>query len=768
MTETIDTTEALADHVAGLVEAARDYLVEQSKSRRVAMDYYAGKMADLPTREGYSSVVSNDVRATIKKVLPSIMRTIMAGGSIVKYLPVGPEDEEAAEQATDYINLVVVPECGAEKAIYDAIHDAALVKTGILKWCAYRKKRVTVTAYTDQPDEALLGLEGDPTLEVFDHRAEPETDPNVLALMPGAQRNSFKVKRITDRVELSLEAVPRGIFLITPGAKTIEDAELVGEEQFLPRSELVAMGYDKDMVWQIRAHDGGDADDKERMGEDYTTRKAETQKALEIVCVYEVYVRVDADNDGIAEIYRMVYGEGGGEKGGNIVLGLEPVDEAPYAEVVLERDPHQFEGHSVFEDMRQTMRVKTALKRATLDNVYAQNAGRPVIDRGAIQNPEDITNLQFGQPLFLQPGRSAQEVVQWIAPPFFAKNSMDLLAYMDEEARELTGITDRSAGLQADDLSNTSATAAQLLSEAGIAQADMIVRTIANGGLRRAFRGLLKLVIAHADGPRTVQMKGEWAQYDPRAWNVDMDCTVNVGLGGGTKERDMAVLQVIYGLQKELLLAIGPDNPYVKPEQLYNTLEKITETAGFPSAMPYFSKPDPQEVQAKIDAQKNAPNPDVVKIQAQGQVQMQIEQFKAQVQAQLDQAKLQIQAESEKMKAEVARDREMAQMQADLAVKQHDGQVQAQLEAQKTQFEAEKFAAEMAFREKELAMKRELELLKLNAQDTPTGVQSKSDMREGALMDHMKSLTDAMARMNGPKRVVRDANGDVVGVEAVQ
>ena len=44
--------------------------------------------------------------------------------------------------------------------------------------------------------------------------------------------------------------------------------------------------------------------------------------------------------------------------------------------------------------------------------------------------------------------------------------------------------------------------------------------------------------------------------------------------------------------------------------------------------MPYFSKPDPQEVhRAKIDAQRNAPNPDVVKIQAQGQVQMQIEQF---------------------------------------------------------------------------------------------------------------------------------------------
>ena len=767
----ISDEAALAEHVARLKDAAVDYLTEQSKARQTAMEYYAGTMTDFPAGANRSAVVSNDVRAVIKKVLPSIMRTIFSGGYVVKYMPVGQEDEESAEQATDYINLVVMQECDAEKAIYDAVHDAALVKTGILKWSAYRERRVTIQKYTDQPDEALFGLEGDPSVEFLDYSESEETDPQVLALNPNARRHSFTLRRMKETVTPKLEAVKRGSFLITPGAQSIEEAELTGEELIVTRSSLVSMGYDKEQVWAIRTHDDPTEDEKSRTGDDYTTARSETRKALELVQVWEVYVRVDQDGDGVAEIYRIVFGDGDGATaatGNHVILGLEPVDEAPYADVVIERDPHQFEGHSIYEDVRDIMRVKTALMRGTLDNVYAQNNLRPVFRPDAVEDPEKLANGAFGEPIQLRPGFALQDAVQWAVVPFVADKSFVMLEYMDQVATDRTGITDKSGGLDADNLHGTSATAANLMSEAGIAQADAIVRSVANGGLKKAFRGLLRLIIAHADGPRTVRMKNEWVQYNPAIWNADMDCTVNIGLGGGTKERDMAVLQIIYGLQKEILLSIGADNPYVKPDQLYNTLEKITETAGFPSALPYFTSPDPQEVQAKMEAAKNAPNPEVEKIKAQAEAQMQVEQMKAQSTAQLEQAKLGIAAQSERMKAEVARDKEMAQMQADLAVKQHEAETQAQLEAQKMQFEREQWLGEMAFRDRELAQKRELELLKLDAMDTGDGVKTRSDMRESAIMGGMQTMLERFAaNANAPKRVIRDENGDVVGVESV-
>lgn len=764
----IDSETALAEHVARLKDSAVDYLNEQSKARQTAMEYYAGEMNDFPADAGRSSAVSSDVRAVIKKVMPSIMRTILGGGNIVKYLPVGQEDEEAAQQATDYVNLIGPAECEMESAIHDAIHDALLLKTGIIKWCAYRQKRVTIRKYTDQPTEAIVGLMDDPAVEILDYEEGEETDPQVLAVYPDAKRHSFKLRRVDESVTPRLEAVRRGAFLITPGAESIESAELVGEEQIPTRSELVSMGYDKDLVWGLASFSGGSDDDKARMGDDYTSSRAETVKALELVRVWEVYVRVDRDEDGIAELYRIVFGDNSGETVKHTILGMEEVDEAPYASVVMERDPHQFEGHSIYEDIREIMRVKTALLRSTLDNIYAQNNMRPAYQYQAVENPEVLSNGKFGEPIILKGGFKLSDAIDWEVVPFVADKSFAMMEYMDNMARERTGITDASGGLDAENLHGTSATAANLLSESGVAQADMIVRSIANGGLRKAFKGLLRLIIAHTDAPRTIRMKNQWVQYDPRVWNADMDCVVNVGLGGGTKERDMAVLQVIYGLQKELLLAMGPDNPYVKPDQLYNTLEKITETAGFPSAQPYFTDPDPQEVQAKLEAVKNAPNPDVVKIETQGKVDAQIAQMNAQTTLQLEQAKLNIQMQSEKMKAEVARDKEAAQMQADMQVKQQEAGLTAQLEAQKLAFERDKFSAEMAIKERELAMKREIELLKLGARDSDGGVVSKDDDRQNALVGALQQMLEGVGKLNGPKRVIRDENGDVIGVEPVQ
>jgi hypothetical protein len=766
MDSTDDMTGLIA-HVARLKDAAADYLSEQSERRQEAMEYYDGIMKDLPHEEGRSSAVSNDIRANLKKVMPSIMRTICGGGDVVKYLPVGQEDEEGAKQATDYINLIGPAEFDIETAIYDVVHEAALLKTGIIKWCAYRQKQVTIRKYTDQPTESVIGLFDDPDVEITDYSETEETDPSVLAVYPDAARHSFTLRRVKEVVQPKLEAVERGSFLITPGADEIETAELVGEELILPRSKLVEMGYDKAVVWGLRRDDGLKDDDQSRDGDDYSEARRETVKALQLVRVWEVYVRLDRDGDGIAELYRIVFGEGDNTEN-HAVLGFEEVDEAPYASVVIEREPGQFEGRSLFEDLKPVQRVKTAILRTTMDNMYAQLNRRVAYQSQSVENPEALTGGKFGAPLILKPGYKLSDAIAWEEVPFIAAQSFQMLEYWDRVATDRTGITDASGGLEAEDVSGTSATAASLLSERGIAQADMMVRTIATGGLRKAFRGLLKLVIAHSDGPRIVRMKGEWVQYDPRVWNAEMDCQVNIGLGGGTKERDMAVLQVIYGLQKELLLSMGADNVFVKPEQLYNTLEKITETAGFPSAQPYFTDPDPEEVQRKMDEAKNAPNPDVVKIEAQGKVDAQIAQMNAQTTLQLEQSKLNIQAQSEQMKAEVARDKEAAQMQADLATKEQESAMEAQLEAQKMAFEREKHQADLAMKERELQVKREIELLKLGARDSETGVVSKDDDRQAALVGALQQMLESVGKMNGPKRVIRDENGDVIGVEAVQ
>lgn len=112
-----------------MVREAEDYRDDLSQDRITAIQYYDGVMTDTPADEGRSKVVSRDVRAIIKKVIPSIVRTILGNDEVVEFAPMGEGDEEMAQQASDYINYVILPESGGYDAIYDAIHDATRPRT---------------------------------------------------------------------------------------------------------------------------------------------------------------------------------------------------------------------------------------------------------------------------------------------------------------------------------------------------------------------------------------------------------------------------------------------------------------------------------------------------------------------------------------------------------------------------------------------------------------------------------------------------------------
>ena len=84
------------------ISAAR--LMEE---RADAMDYYFGDMRkDMPAQDGRSRAVSTDVADTIEGLMPNLMDIFAGSDEVVRFEPVGPEDEAAAQQETDYVNHV--------------------------------------------------------------------------------------------------------------------------------------------------------------------------------------------------------------------------------------------------------------------------------------------------------------------------------------------------------------------------------------------------------------------------------------------------------------------------------------------------------------------------------------------------------------------------------------------------------------------------------------------------------------------------------------
>ena len=105
-----------------------------SSDRSDAMDYYLGDMSkDMPAAEGRSRAVSTDVADTIEGLMPQLMDIFAGSDEVVRFEPVGPEDEEAAQQETDYVNHVFMQQNPGFMVLYSFVKDALLSKVGIVK-----------------------------------------------------------------------------------------------------------------------------------------------------------------------------------------------------------------------------------------------------------------------------------------------------------------------------------------------------------------------------------------------------------------------------------------------------------------------------------------------------------------------------------------------------------------------------------------------------------------------------------------------------------
>lgn len=146
-----------------------------SSEREDAMNYYLGDMTkDMPTQEGRSSAVSSDVADTVEGLIPSLMDIFCSSDEVVKFEAVGPEDEEAAQQESDYVNHVFMNQNPGYMVLFEAIKDALLLKTGIVKvwWDESEQEERETYMGLSEDQFAMLAqdvVESDGALEIVEH-----------------------------------------------------------------------------------------------------------------------------------------------------------------------------------------------------------------------------------------------------------------------------------------------------------------------------------------------------------------------------------------------------------------------------------------------------------------------------------------------------------------------------------------------------------------------------------------------------------------------
>ncbi len=610
-----DYTE-LSSIIKAEMDDAQDFSEELGQERSENTEFYLGEEPS-DTSEMQSEYVSTDVREAVLHILPSIMRVFFGTKKVVDFIPRDKEDVALAEQQTSYINHIITQKNNGFQVFYNAFKDALIRKAGFVK--AYYDDGLEVTNHTYtglseiQKDALIL----DPNVEIVSEEAEMELmemqDPQTGEMISQEKPVSFnlKIRRITNKSKVCIDAIPPEEVLISRDARTIETAEYVAHRKVCPVSDLVAMGYDRE---EMLDHAGAGKYDNETYNETVARNPfAEPSgtdrpdEDMQNVLYVEHYVLYDLDEDGVAERIKVCTIGNGCE-----IINVEPCDVLPIAMFQSDPEPHTIVGQCMADYLKGIQSAKSQIMRDTLDSLGHSIFPRMVITEGQV-NIDDVLNTDIGQPIRVrQPG-----AVQPLAVPFVGKDAFPVLNYLDSVKEDRTGTSKASAGLNADALQSSTKTAVAATMSASQGRTELICRHFAETGMKPLFKIIYNLVVRHQNQEEMFRLNNEFIPVDPRYWDADKDVEISVAISKTSDEEKAQFLNQLVQIQTQAFQQMGGQNPLVTPQQFSNTLARLIELAGFKDAQEFINtevvmppedpsqeKPSGEELLAMAESEK--------------------------------------------------------------------------------------------------------------------------------------------------------------------
>ena len=648
------------DDVQGIVKDALDSAIsfvesEIAEDRIKSQRYFEGEV-DIGQEDGRSKIVATKVRDTIRAIKPSLMRVFLSSEHPVEYIPTSQKDVAGAEQATKYAHWKF-QQLNGYRLLNDAIHDALVKKTGVLKIWWESNTEATLHTYTNVTDEEMMAIVNEPDVTVIEHGTELEMEMGEDAIEIETPKHTLTISHKKENGELKIESVPPEEFIVDRNAKSVDDAYIVAHRTELRVSDLVSMGYDFDEVSNLSGLSSddtySDSEAFERKGYEQDEDDHNADPSMKKVSVTEAYMKMDKEGTGVAVMYRLLLA-GGDDK----LLECEPYGEVPFAVFEVDPEPHTFFGRSVADLLMNDQDSSTAMLRGMMDNVALTNSPRQGYVQGQV-NVDDLMNNEIGGLVRM---KSPQALVD-IATPFVAGQVLTAMQYMDDAVEAKSGVSRASMGLDPDALQNTSATAARLQAQQGSAQIEVMARNIAEGGLKRLFKLMLHLLVENSCEETMMRLHGEFQAIDPRVWNTGMDMTVNVGVGTGQEmDRHNALSQALQ-MQMQIWSTYGAGNGLVTMSGIRNTLGDMLALQGVRNVDRYFNPMTPEMEMQLMQQQQQMEAENQQMSEAEALVQA--EQYKADKKAEMDMLKAQIDAQ----KAIAIDDRERDKLDQDLIIK---------------------------------------------------------------------------------------------------
>ena len=594
------TDEQLINMIeAGIQNSIGDWLNSSDLTRERLRSTY--EFAGLPefhlAPQGVSTIVDTSTTEVIEAYTAVMSDLFLNNQKLARFVPLSnaPSSYKNARNASMLTNYCLFKQNNGWHELQTWIKSALLWKNAIIRWDYVEDMDYQIEEYDEIDQVKLDELLSDENVEIvgdleFENKLGDVADPLADPQMADLVYVNVRIRRKTDKSRVRIENIPPENFRITRDAKSIDDAALVGIQTEMTRSEIrkmwpeVAEGIED---WDELGDDEnwlGNA----RYSEDIAARKLVTGQeywqgsvsqdlfpleANRQITVSEVWLRVDRDGDGIAELKHFIIS-------GNHVLFEEDVEEIPLASITPIDIPFEFYGLSMADFTRSSTLASTAILRGFVENTYLTNYSPKLADPNVV----DFSALQNMKPKQIIPtnGNPAAAVAP-LPPETISPGTVPLMEHLQTIKEQATGMSKAAQGLN-DELYVSGNSEAKLAAVQSASQKRIqhIARRFAETGMKRLCAGVYKCVKRNMAGNRMISMYGLFEEIDVNALPMEMECEIFLDLGENSNQNMIAKLGQLGGQILPQLNEQG-QGMVVKPEAPAVLATKLIEALGIDS-----------------------------------------------------------------------------------------------------------------------------------------------------------------------------------------
>lgn len=672
------TEEDIDALVGQMIQDARNFIEEEFQDEREeATDmYYARPLGT--EEEGRSQAIMTEVRDAARATIPSLLRVLTGPEDVVEFIPRGVEDADLARQKTAYVNYIFWEDNQGFRIIHATAKDLLIRKMGWVKW--WWDDRVVEVEYesTGVSEGALAAL-----------IADDENEVEILDAQQAEEGALYDVRVVNRRVDgrCRVMAVPPEEMSWNQSARSVEDAVILVHSRKVRLDELLALGFDLEDIEGAVGEAGSTAEaevEARRIGQSPEEGSKEARDPFtRQVMFHEAHVRLDIEGNGVSRLYRIPFV---GEHTPKMIGAPEGISHMPFAFGVFDPEPHTLGGLSQADYTIDLQKINSEVLRGTLDSLaLAIDPDTEVVD-GEV-NMADLLNTERGRIIrATRPG-----MMREVPHRFVGGDTLPFLEYMSQVKENRLGISKASAGLNADALQSSTRAAVAATVSGSQQHQEMLARIVVETLYADMFRGIYRTIVENQDRPREVRLLGQFVEVDPRGWEPMIDLKVNVALGAGPPEEQLAILKETAAKQEQILFQFGFNNPLVSLTQYRRTLALIIELSGRRNPDLFWKQVTPEVEQqlAQMDMEKQQqpqpPQDPAAAALAQAEMaRVQVEFQKAQAEAQFRQQELELKREEMMLRDDRERDKQAAdvfvalqKLQAESAVSLTREQIQA-------------------------------------------------------------------------------------------